>query len=134
MFVKGNRGGIYHVIYWYAKAINKYMKDYDKNKESSYLKYWDVNNLYGWAMSQNLSVNNFKSIKDISQFNVDFMKKYNEESDEGYFIEVNVPYPEKLHELYNGLPFYLKELKLKKSKSLLLIYTIKVNMLFTQEI
>ena len=85
-------------------------------------------------MSQNLSVNNFKSIKDISQFNVDFMKKYNEESDEGYFIEVNVPYPEKLHELYNGLPFYLKELKLKKSKSLLLIYTIKVNMLFTQEI
>ena len=39
------------------------MKDYDKNKESSYLKYWDVKNLYGWAMSQNLSVNNFKWIE-----------------------------------------------------------------------
>ena len=51
------------------------MKDYDKNKESSYLKYWDVNNLYGWAMSQKLPVNNFKWIKDSSQFNEDFIIK-----------------------------------------------------------
>ena len=48
---KGIRGGICHSIYQYAKANNKYMKDYDKNKESSYLKYWDVNNLYGWAIA-----------------------------------------------------------------------------------
>ena len=45
------RGGICHSIYRYAKANNKYMKDYDK--ELSYIQYWDVNNLYGWAMSQN---------------------------------------------------------------------------------
>ena len=56
---KGIRGGIYHATHHYAKANNKYMKDYDKNKESSYLKYWDVNNLYGWAMLQKLPVNNF---------------------------------------------------------------------------
>ena len=48
---KGIRGGICNTIYRYAKAKNKFMKDYDKNKESSYLKYWDVNNTYGWAMS-----------------------------------------------------------------------------------
>ena len=45
-------GGIIHAIYWYVKANNKDMKDYDKNKESLYLKYWDVNNLYRWTMSQ----------------------------------------------------------------------------------
>ena len=56
------------------------MKDYDKNEESSYLQYWDVNNVYGWAMSEKLSINNFKWIENTSQFNVDFIKNYNEES------------------------------------------------------
>ena len=54
------RGGIRHSIYRYAKPNNKYMKDYDKNKESSYVQYWDVDNLYGWAMLQKLPVNKFK--------------------------------------------------------------------------
>ena len=60
MLEKGIRGGIYHSIYRYAKASNKYMKDYDRNKESSYLQYWDVNNLYGWPMSQKLPEKNFE--------------------------------------------------------------------------
>ena len=55
-----------HSIYQNSKANNKYMKDNDKNKELPYLQYWDVNNLYGWAMSQNLSVNNFEWIEDTS--------------------------------------------------------------------
>ena len=76
------KGGICHSIYRYAKANNKHIKDYDKNKESSYLQYWDVNNLYGWAMSQKLPVNNGKWIKDTSQFNKDFIKNFYEESDE----------------------------------------------------
>ena len=57
------------------------MKDYDKNKE-----YWDVNNLYDWAMLQKLPVNNLRRIKDSSQFHDDFLKNYNEESDTGYFF------------------------------------------------
>ena len=102
---KGIRGGICHSIYRYAKANNKYMKDYDKNKELSYLQYWDVNNLYGWEMSKKLPVNKFEWLKVTSQFNKDFIKNYNEESDEGYFFEVDVQYLEKLHELHNDLPF-----------------------------
>ena len=50
MVKKSIRGGVCHVIHHYSKAKNKHMKDYDKNKESSYLKYWYINNLYGWAM------------------------------------------------------------------------------------
>ena len=75
------RGGMCHSIYQYAKADNKYMKDYDKNKESSYLQYWDVNNLYGWAMSQKFPVKNFKWIKNIFKFDESFIKSYNDESD-----------------------------------------------------
>ena len=78
MIKKGIRGGIYHSIYRYAKASNKYIKDYDKNKELSYTQYWDVNYLYGAAMSQKLPVNNLEQIKDTSQFNEDFIKNYNE--------------------------------------------------------
>ena len=118
MVEKDIRGGICNAIHRYAKANNKYMKDYDKNKESSYLNYWDVNNLYGWAMSQKLPVNNFEWIKDTSQFNEDFIKNYNEESDEGYFLEVDVQYLEKLHELHNDLPFLPERMKIEKVEKL----------------
>ena len=53
MVEKGIRGGICHAIHRYVKANNKNVKVYNKNKESSYLKYWNVNNLYGCVMSQN---------------------------------------------------------------------------------
>ena len=90
MVEKCIRGGICHAVHWYTKANNNYMKEYDKNKELSYLKYWDVNNLYDWAMSQNLPLKIFEWIGDTSQFNEDFIKNYNEESSEGYFLEVNI--------------------------------------------
>ena len=87
------------------------MKDYDENKESSYLKYWDVNNLYGWAISQKLPVKSFEWIEDTYQFNEHFMKNYNGESDKVYFVEVDIQYLEKLHELHNGLPFLSDRMK-----------------------
>ena len=67
-------------------------------------------------MLQKLSVSNFEWIKGTAQFNEDFIKNYNEVSDEGYFLKVNVQYFEKLHQIDNDLPF-LPE-RLKKSKSL----------------
>ena len=101
------------------------MKNYDKNKESSYLQYWNVNNLYGWAMS------NFEWIKNTSQFNEEFIKSYNEESYEEYFLEVDVQYLEKLHELHNNLPFLPERMKTEEVGRLQLIYVIKLNTLYT---
>ena len=63
MVEKGTRGGIWHAIHRYAKANNIYMKNYDENIESSYLMYLIANNLYGWAMSQKLSISGFRWIK-----------------------------------------------------------------------
>ena len=60
MVGKGMGEGICPSIYWYAKANNKYMEDYDKNKKSSYFQYYYVNNLYGWALLLKLPVNNFE--------------------------------------------------------------------------
>ena len=73
MVEKGIRGGICHAVQRYSKTNNKYMKNYDKNKELSYLIYWDVNNSYGWEMSEKLPVNKFEWIEDTSQFNEDFI-------------------------------------------------------------
>ena len=64
MVEKWIRGRKCHAIDRYSKANNKYMKDYDKNKEGSYLKFRDVNNLYGWEMSKKLPVNKFEWIED----------------------------------------------------------------------
>ena len=66
----------------YAKANNKYMKNYDKNIESSYLMYLDENNLYGWAMFQRLPVNDFELMEQSFDFDEPFVKNYNENNDE----------------------------------------------------
>ena len=89
------RGGMCQSIHRYAKANNKYMKNYNKNIESSYLMYLDASNLYGWAMIQKLPVNGFRWLYDVSRFNEEFIKNYNENSDIGYFLEVDVEYPKK---------------------------------------
>ena len=85
------------------------MNGYNKNKELSYLKYWDVNNLYGWAMSQKLSVNRFEWIKDTSQFNVDFIENHNEESDIGYFLKFMFSILKNCMNFIMICRFYLKE-------------------------
>ena len=67
MVEEGIRGGICHTIHRHAKANNKYMKMYDKNKESSYIQYLDGKNLYGWAISQKLPVNGLEWIENVTE-------------------------------------------------------------------
>ena len=103
----------------YAKANNKYMKNYDKKIESSYLTYLDASNLYGWAMSQKLPVNGFKWVNyDLSRFNKDFIKNYSENSDIGYFLEVDLECPKKLFSSHKDLPFLPERKKLEKVEKL----------------
>ena len=121
MVEEGIRGGIYHAIHRHAKTNNKYMKNYDKNKESSYIQYLDANNLYGWAMSQKLPVNGFKWINEVTEIDVKFIKNYDEDSDKGYIFEVDVNYPRRLHDLRSDLPFLPKIMKIDKCKKLSVI-------------
>ena len=66
-----------------------------------------------WAMLQKLPVNNFEWMKDTSQFDKHFIKDYNEESDYGFFLEVDVQYIAKLHDLHNDLPFLTERMKIE---------------------
>ena len=118
MAEKGTRGGICQAKHRYAKANNRYMKNYDKSTTSSYLMYLDANNLYGWAMSQKLLVNGFEWVEDLSQFKEDFIKNYDENSDKGYFLEVDVEYPKNLFSLHSDLPFLPERKKIEKYNKL----------------
>ena len=119
MIEKGIRGGICQATYRHAKANNKYMKNYVKNIESSYLKYLDANNLYGWAMSQKLLVDGFKWVKDLSKFDEDFIKKYDENSNTGYFLEVETEYPKSLFHSHKDFPFLSERKKIEKVEKLI---------------
>ena len=116
MVEKGIRSGMCQAIQRYAKADNRYMKNYDKNIVLSYLMYLDANNLYGWAISQKLPVNGFKWVEDLSWFNEDFIKNYDENINKGYFLKVDVEHPKKLFNLHKDLPFLPEREKIKICK------------------
>ena len=131
MVKEGIRGGICHTIQRHAKGKNKYMKNYNKNKESSYIQYLDANNLYGWAMSQKLPVNGFKLINDVSEIEEKLLKNYNENSHKGYILAADVKYPRKLHDLHGDLQISAKRIKIDKCEKLVSNLRSKKNTLYT---
>ena len=118
MVEKGLRSGICQATHRYAKSNNKYMKNYNKSIESSYLTHSGANNLYGWAMSQKLPINGFEWVKHLSKLNEDFIKEYDKNSDKGYFLEVDVNYQKNYLIFIRIYHFYRKEKRLKRLKNL----------------
>ena len=94
----GMRGGISTIIHRHEKANNKYMSEYDSSLESSYLMYLDANNLYGWAMCQELPLSDF-NWGNVQKFSLDVYK-----GSRGCIIECDLEYPENLHDLHNMYP------------------------------
>ena len=77
------------------------MNDYDSKKQSTFISYLDMNNLYGCTMSEYLPYGGFKWLKNIDEFDV---MSVIEKSLIGYFLEVDLEYSDKLHELHNDYP------------------------------
>ena len=117
LFEKDIRGGIREAITKYKKANNKYMKNYDNTKASSYLIYL-LNNLYGYGMIKKLPTGNFQWIEDISIFTEDYIKNYDENSDTGYLLVVDVTYLKDLHENHKYLPFLPDKIKIDNATKL----------------
>ena len=121
---KGLRGGTSYIANRFSEANNKYMENFNENKPSKYIMNLDANNLYGWAMSQCLPTGQFKWLTK------EQMKKTNlayflEDDDEGIILEVDLEYPEELHDLHNDYP--LAPEKIKVNKNMLSEYCKKIS-------
>ena len=132
MIERQKRGGLCFVgSKRHCIANNKYMKDYDETKPENYIMYWDANNLYGWAMSQALPYKNLHFNTDVT---LEDILNTDDNSDVGYIVEVDLHFPEEIHDKLKEYPVcpentnvkeewlsdyqkhLLKELKMKNSK------------------
>ena len=125
MFEQGKRGGISHVSKRYAEANNKYMKDFDETKPSTFIQYLDAKNLYGWAMTQKLPTHGFKWMDvDIPSVLKLLEKK---DTNQGYIFEVDLDYPKFLWKSHNDYPLAPERVKIDKTEKLICSFLPKKN-------
>ncbi|XP_071578407.1 uncharacterized protein [Temnothorax nylanderi] len=98
---RGIRGGLSQCSLRYARANNRHVPTYNSSQPTTYLMYYDVNNLYGWAMSESLPYANFQWLDDPENFDVTTVPA---DSDIGYILEVDLEYPPNLHDVHADLP------------------------------
>ena len=111
---KGMCGGVSYIANRYGNANNKYMKQYDEKAPSKYIMYLDANNLYGWAMSQYLPTGNFKWMSDKEIKRID-LGKYKANGKKGLILEVDLEYPQELHDMHNNYPVCPEKVKVSKN-------------------
>ena len=115
MIEKGIRGGISNAFKRYAKANNKFMKNFDPELKSSFIVYLDANNLYGWAMSKPLPVGGFEWM---SEKELENWEEFVEEEGVGCILEVDLEYPAELHDFHNDFPLAPEKMILGKVEKL----------------
>ena len=115
MIEKGIRGGISNAFKRYAKANNKFMKDFDPAEKSSFIVYLDANNLYGWAMSKPLPVGEFEWMGEADLEN---WERFVDEKGIGCILEVDLEYPVELHDFHNDFPLAPEKMILGKVEKL----------------
>ena len=114
MVENGIRGGISTIMKRYAKANNPYANDFDPEKENIYIQYLDANNLYGWAMSQPLPVDEFKWMNELE------LQNWNRLCEgKGCILEVDLEYPKELHDNHNEYPLAPEQLRVNKVNKLI---------------
>ena len=119
MFEQGIRGGITQSVHRHAAANNPYMEEYDSSKPTNYLQYLDANNLYGGAMSQPLPTCEFRWINCDNWDPKRLVEMFANERKYGYLLEVDVKYPEELHDIHNDIPFMCAKMKVNGVEKLI---------------
>ena len=111
---KGMHGGVSYIANRYGNSNNKYMKEYNEKAPSKYIMYLDANNLYGWEMSQYLPTGNFKWMADKEISKID-LGKYKADGKNRLILEVDLEYPQELHDIHNDYPVTPEKVKVSNN-------------------
>ena len=117
---QGMRGGVSYINKRYSKVNNKYCPDYDKKTPKNYIISHDMNNLYGHAMSQYLPYADFKWVKNIDKIKRKLMN-IKRNSSTGYILDVDLEYPQELHDIHNDYALVPEKINISKNGYLIIV-------------